>query len=76
MLGETYRIAENIPEEIPVEEIDIESYFFFNVLDIASCHNRIIRVSKGLSLSTFALKKSLFIVRYQCKVIFSAAKYI
>ena len=55
-----YRIAENIPEEVPVEEIDIDSYFFFNILDIASCHNRIIRVSKGLSLSTFAIKKFTF----------------
>ena len=60
ILEKIYKIAENIPEEVPVEEIDIDSYFFFNILDIASCHNRIIRVSKGLSLSTFAIKKFTF----------------
>ena len=60
ILDKIYRITENIPEEVPVEEIDIDSYFFFNILDIASCHNRIIRVSKGLSLSTFAIKKFTF----------------
>ena len=57
ILDNIYRITENIPEDVPVEEIDIDSYFFFNILDIASCHNRIIWVSKGLSLSTFAIKK-------------------
>ena len=56
ILDKIYRITENIP----VEEFDIDSYFFFNILDIASCHNRIIRVSKGLSLSTFAIKKFTF----------------
>ena len=37
ILDKIYRIRENIPEEVPVEEIHIDSYFFLNILDIAGC---------------------------------------
>ena len=45
-LCKLYSIYEEIPEEI-LNETDVDSYFYHNILDISQSHNRIVRVSKG-----------------------------
>ena len=46
---------EEVPEEF-LDETDVDSYFFHNVLDISQSHNRIVRVSKGSNKNSFAFK--------------------
>ena len=54
-LFKLYSIYEEIPEEF-LDETDIDSYFFHNILDISQSHNRIVRVSKGSNKKSFAFK--------------------
>ena len=39
-----------------MDETDVDSYFYHNILDISQSHHRIVRVSKGSNKKTFALK--------------------
>ena len=39
-----------------MDETDVDSYFFHNILDISQSHNRIVRVSKGSNKKSFAFK--------------------
>ena len=50
-----YSIYEEIPEEF-LDETDVDSYFFHNILDISQSHKRIVRVSKGSNKKSFAFK--------------------
>ena len=50
-----YSLYEEIPEEF-LDETDVDSYFFHNILDISQSHNRIVRVSKGSNKKSFAFK--------------------
>ena len=50
-----YSVYEEIPEEI-LDETDVDSYFYYNILDISQSHNRIVRVSKGSNKKSFAFK--------------------
>ena len=50
-----YSVYEAIPEEF-LDETDVDSYFFHNILDISQSHNRIVRVSKGSNKKSFAFK--------------------
>ena len=54
-LCKLYSIYEEIPEEF-VEETDVDSYFYHNILDISPSHNRLVRVSKGSNKSLLHLK--------------------
>ena len=54
-LCKLYSIYEEIPEEF-VDETDVDSYFFLNILDISQSHNRIVRVSKRSNKKSFAFK--------------------
>ena len=54
-LCKPYSIYKEIPEEV-LDETDVDSYFFHNILDIPQSHNRIIRVSKGSNKKSFAFK--------------------
>ena len=46
---------EETPEEF-LDETDVDSYLYHNVLDISQSHHRIVRVSKGSSKKSFAFK--------------------
>ena len=49
----------SVYKEIPMDfldETDLDSYFFHNILDISQSHHRIVRVSKGYNKKTFAFK--------------------
>ena len=54
-LCKLYSVYEEIPEEF-LDETDVDSYFFHNILDISQFHNRIVRVSKGSNKKSFAFK--------------------
>ena len=45
-LSKLYTIYEEVPESF-LDETDVDSYFYHNILDIALIDNRIVRVSKG-----------------------------
>ena len=54
-LCKLYSVHEEIPEEF-LDETDVDSYFFHNILDISQSHNRKVRVSKGSNKKSFAFK--------------------
>ena len=54
-LCKLYSVYEEIPEEL-LDETDVDSYFFHNILDVSQSHNRIVRVSKGSNKKSFAFK--------------------
>ena len=54
-LCKLYSIYEEIPEEF-LDETDVDSYFYHNILDISQSHNQIVRVSKGSNKKSFAFK--------------------
>ena len=45
-LSKLYTIYGEVPESF-LDETDVDSYFYHNILDIALIDNRIVRVSKG-----------------------------
>ena len=54
-LSKLYTIYEEVSESF-LDEIDVDSYFYQNILDIARIGNRIVRVSKGCNKKIFAFK--------------------
>ena len=54
-LCKLYSVYEEIPEEF-LDETDVDSCFFHNILDISQSHNRIVWVSKGSTKKSFAFK--------------------
>ena len=58
-LCKLYSIYEEIPEEF-LDERDVDSYFYHNILDISQSHDRIVRVSKRSNKKTFAFKVFYF----------------
>ena len=50
-----FKIYEEVPESF-LDETDVDSYFYLNILDIALIDNRIVRVSKGSNKKNFASK--------------------
>ena len=54
-LSKLYTIYEQVPERF-LDETDVESYFYHNILDIALVDNRIVRVGQGSNKKIFAFK--------------------
>ena len=54
-LCKPYSVYEEIPEEF-LDETDVDSYFYHNILDISQSHHRIVRVNKGSNKKSFAFK--------------------
>ena len=50
-----YSVYEELPEEL-LDETDVDSYFYHNILDISQSHHRIVRVSKVSNKKSFAFK--------------------
>ena len=44
-----------------MDETDLDSYFYHNILDISQSHNRIVRVSKGSNKKSFAFNVFQFL---------------
>ena len=54
-LSKFYRIYEEVPENF-LDETDVDSYYYHDILDIALIDNRILRVIKGSNKKIFAFK--------------------
>ena len=54
-LCKLYSVCEEIPGEF-LDQTDVDSYFYHNILDISLSHPRIVRVSKGSNKKSFAFK--------------------
>ena len=54
-LGKLYTIYEEVPEKF-LDETDVDSCFYHNILDIALIDNRIVQVSKVSNKKLFAFK--------------------
>ena len=50
-----YSIYEEVPEQT-LDEADVDSYFYHNILDVTKTDNRLVRVSKGSNKNLFAIK--------------------
>ena len=50
-----YSAYEEITEEF-LDETDVDSYFYHNILDLSQSHYRIVRVSKGFNKKSFAIQ--------------------
>ena len=54
-LSKLYTLYEEVPESF-LDETDVNSHFYHNILDIALIDNRIVRVSKGSNKKILAFK--------------------
>ena len=54
-LCKIYSLYEEIPEDI-LDETDVDSYFYHNILDISQSHHQIVRVSKRSNKKSYAFK--------------------
>ena len=64
-----YKKKENIPCDFLIDEIDVDSYFFHNYLDVYIVQNRVIRLSKGLFRETYSIKEFFLIHILRIKAI-------
>ena len=64
-----YKKKENIPCDFLIDEIDVDSYFFHNFLDVYIVQNRVIRLSKGLFRETYSTKEFILIHILRIKAI-------
>ena len=55
-----YKKKENIPCDFLIDEIDVDSYFFHNFLDVYVVQNRVLRLSKDLFRETYSIKEFRF----------------
>ena len=72
-LWRLYSVYEEIPENF-LDETDVDSYFYHNILDISQSHHRIVRVSKGSNKTSFAFKVFIFAIRSYSNDLFSRKK--
>ena len=54
-LSKLYTLYEEVPESF-LDETDVDSYFYHNILDISQTGTRLVRLSKGSNKNLFALK--------------------
>ena len=54
-LCKLYSVYEEIPEDF-LDKTDVDSYFYYNILDISQSHHRLVRVSKRSNKKSFAIK--------------------
>ena len=55
-----YQKTFEIPNDFLSNEIDVDSNFFYNLLDVLIVQNRVIRLSKGLFRETYSIKEFTF----------------
>ena len=55
-----YKKKEKILIDFLIDEIDVDSYFLHNFLDVFIVQNRVIRLSKGLFRETYSIKEFTF----------------
>ena len=72
-LCKLYSVYEEIPEDF-LDETDVDSYFYHNILDISQSHHRIVRVSKDLIKSLLHSKYFIFAIQSYSNNLFSRKK--
>ena len=55
-----YKKKENIPCDFLIDELDVDSYFFHNFLDVYVVQNRVLRLSELLFRKTLSIKEFIF----------------
>ena len=55
-----HKKKEKIPCDFLIDEIDVDSYFFQNFLDVYVVQNRVLWLSKGLLMETYSIKEFIF----------------
>ena len=55
-----YKKKEKIPIDFLIDELDVDSYFFHNFLDVYVVQNRVLRLSKGMFRETYSIKDFTF----------------
>ena len=55
-----YKKKSNISCDFLIDELDVDSYFFHNFLDVYVVQNRALRLSKGFFGETYSIKKFIF----------------
>ena len=60
-LCKLYSFYEEMPEEFS-DETEVNSYFYHNIFYISESQHRIVRVSKGSNIKSFAIKLSKFVI--------------
>ena len=55
-----YKKKENFPCDFLIDEIDVDSYFFHNFLDVYVVQNRVLLLSKGLFRETYSIKEVFY----------------
>ena len=62
-----YKKKKKIPINFLIDEIDVESYFFQNFLDVYVVQNRVLRLSEGLFRETYSIKKFTCDPHFACQ---------
>ena len=68
-----YAVYEEIPEEL-LDETDVDSYFYHNILDISQSHHRIVRVRKVKTKFFLHSKCFIFVIQSYSSGLFSRKK--
>ena len=58
--SKTYKREEGIADAYKVDEVEVDTYFFYNFLGICVQNGRIIRFSKRFEYARFSIKKFKF----------------
>ena len=63
-----YKKKEKFPCDFLIDEIDVDSYFFHNILDVYVVQNRVLRLRKGLFREIYSIKEFICDphIAYQC----------
>ena len=72
-LCKLYSIYEEKPEEV-LDETDVDSYFYHNILDISHSHNRIVELAKDLTKRFLHSKCFIFAIQSYNSDLFSRKK--
>ena len=59
-LERLYKKKENLPCDFRIDDIDVDSYFFHNFLDVYVVQKKVLRLSKGLFRETYSIKEFVF----------------
>ena len=55
-----WKKKENFPSDFLIDEIDVDSYFFHNFLDVHVVQHRVLWHNKGLFKETYSIKEFIF----------------
>ena len=72
-LCKLYSVYEEKPDDL-LDKTDVDSYFFYDILDISQCHHRVVRVSKRSKKNLLHSKCFIFAIQSYSSDLFSRKK--